>query len=295
MLKNKLSIIETGHRKTISQPCLINGYSLFSKKKCWAKILPARANFGLVFQYQNVRVRAIWSNIDQGEKEHTTTLIKNNLRIRTTEHLLAALWGLGIDDALIILSEPAIPLRDASAEYYTATLKKAGIKKIKAPRKYLVFCKKHKFKENDNDDRWAIFSPSSKLIIDSTTSFNNLIGSQRVIFRTTSQNFQKQIAWARSFFRPPINNKSDWEKLRSKIAFLPPNPRQSPIIVFNHTRYLTPLRKDDEPGRHKILDFIGDISLLGIRIKAKIKLFKPGHRFNRQIVQKLSWVLKSNK
>jgi UDP-3-O-[3-hydroxymyristoyl] N-acetylglucosamine deacetylase len=291
MLKDKIKIIEESYQTTIKNPCLIEGISFFSNKKCKAEILPANANSGLVFQYKDVKIEANFQNIDSQEKEHTTTLVKNGIKIKSTEHILASLWGLGIDNALIVLSDPSIPLRDASSEYYTDNLKKAGLQNLKAKRKEIAFSIEHKFTE-EGDDRYAIFYPSNNLTIRSTILFNNLINEQVFSFEANAKNFQKEIAWARSFLRSPINDKAAWEEIRKKLNFLPPDPKKSPIIVFDDKNYLTPLKKADEPARHKILDFIGDISLLGIRIRAKIELFKPGHRFNRHIVTELANVLK---
>jgi len=294
MLKNKIKIIKgRDFQLTLKEAVEIEGWSLYSGEKCNLEILPAPADIGLIFKTGGKEIKSCLEHINFEEKSHTTSLKKGNLKIKTVEHLLAALWGLGIDNAFINLSKPFIPFIDASAEYYVKRIQETGVKKLGKKRKYLKFKQKHKFIEK-GDDRYAIFSPAEGLKIDSTISFDNIIGTQRSIYKWDRQSFGREIAWARSFLRTELDYQGEiWRNIRKKFKLLPSNPFYSPIVVFTKDKYSMPLKTPDELARHKILDFFGDIALLGIRIEASVQLFKPGHRFTRQIVREIASFLEN--
>jgi len=143
---------------------------------------------------------------------------------------------------------------------------------------------------SSESERYAIFKPADNLSISATSVFNNIIGTQSFAHTWSPENYIKDISWARSFLNSPIesNGGEVWDRIRKGLRLLPEDPRQSPVITYTKTESLTPLKDDNEPARHKVLDFYGDISLIGLRIKAGITIYKPGHNFTREIVAAIS-------
>lgn len=276
-------------QNTINKEFIIEGLSVINQKKCQAKFLPSEANTGIVFKINNQIIPARYEYLDQSA-EHTTNLQNNHYKVISVEHLLSAIWGLGIDNIIVELSEDGIPFTDFSAKSYTESLIKAGIKNLTTNREYLVINKEFKITVHD-DDRYAIFYPNhdSNLIIDSVTDFPDPIGEQKSSFILGKDDFIKNIAWARSFMRSPLDDSgAKWQRVRTKFPFLPADPNQSPLIVYSDSEYITPIKEAKEPSKHKVLDFIGDISLLQKRIIGKVFLYKPGHKFTHAIVKELS-------
>lgn len=277
-------------QQTLVKPVKIDGKSLYKGGDCFVTINPAIEDTGLVFEIGGVQIPARFEFMKTGIDGYTTILKKGNLEIRTVEHLLSALWGSGIDNAYIKLETDQIPIIDASAETYSQTIQKSGVKKQRENRKYIVFDKEARFQLSSERDRYATFKPVDKLSISATSVFNNIIGTQSFAHTWSPKNYIKDISWARSFLNSPIesNGGEVWEKIRKGLRLLPEDPRQSPVITFTETEYLTPLKAENEPVRHKLLDFYGDISLIGMRIKADIIIYKPGHNFTREIVAAIS-------
>jgi len=279
---------------TVKDTIVLSGISFYSKKKVKAIIKPAGADTGIVFKKGDRLIPAISESIKFREDSHTTSLQKGVVTIKTIEHLMSALWGMGVDNAIIVLDEGAqIPFRDASSKYYTGEIKKVGVKTLKKKRKYLIFKKEVRFIESKDDDRYAVFKPSSGLCITSTTSFPAPIDTKTVRFTWNPEIYENDISWARSFLRAPLDDDGLlWQKLRKKFGLLPEDPIDSPVLTYNRDSFITKLLKQDEPARHKLLDFIGDIALLGVRIKADVEVYKPGHRFTRKIVRDITKELK---
>jgi len=277
-------------QKTIERTALIRGIDPYSRSICEALVKPAKENTGIIFQVNGREIPANFRFISNSETDYTTTLQKGNTKIKTVEHLLSAIWGLGIDNAVIELNQGKIPFLDAAAYSYVKILKRAGGKKQNAYRKYLIFEKEKIFPYSLDPKRYAIFKPSQKLFIEAISKFSNIIGEQKFAHKWTPNVYVRDISWARSFLNSPIleGSSEKWERIRRKIKVLPENPKLSPIIVYTEKKYITPLKAPNECVRHKVLDFYGDIALLGIRILAEIKLFMPGHDFNREIVKLIS-------
>lgn len=280
-------IIYKDLQNTINKPFVLHGLSLYSRRKCSVEFMSASEDNGVTFEYGSNIFRADFTTMRLIEDSHTTTLFSDGLEIKTVEHLLSAIYGVGVDNIHIKLSCPDIPFLDASSEIYTKSLKEVGLIQQNKLRKYLVVKEEVMFKENE-DDRYAIFKPSNEFKIISTTSFNTIIGEKTVEYTWSPQTYIDEICWARTFLRVNVDEDDVWEDIRKRIKLLPDNYNKSPIIVYTKNKFITPLKSDDEPARHKILDFIGDLSLLGIRVKGEVRLYKPGHRFTRNIVQTIA-------
>lgn len=273
-------------QQTIAKSVKILGKSLYKDKDCSALIEPAIEDTGLIFKTGGIMLPVRHRFMQSGIDGYTTILKKDDLEIKTVEHLLSALWGMGIDNALIHLDSDQIPFIDASAETYSQAIKDSGIKKQHKFRRYIVFEKETRFALSSEPDRYAIFKPSDQLSVSATSVFNNIIGRQAFAHYWTPENYFRDISWARSFLNSPIEHDGGevWNNIRKGLRLLPEDPKQSSVITYTKTEYLTPLRVDNEPVRHKILDFYGDISLIGFRIMADVTIYKPGHNFTREIV-----------
>jgi UDP-3-O-acyl-N-acetylglucosamine deacetylase len=285
----KMEIVKgEDNQETLAKTVSFWGLSL-TGKICRAVITPAPKNSGLVFMIGRKQIPARFDYLRE-TSEYTTILKSGTVEIRTAEHLLSALWGLGIDNAIIKLGTNQIPLRDASAESYTRMLQKAGRETQKERRKYLCFKGEMAFRFSQDSKRYAIFRPAKRLKIKAVSIFKNIIGRQEFTHNWSPEVYIRDICWARSFMNSPIfeSGGNIWERVRKKIPLLPQIPKFSPIIVYTKDEYITPLKAPNEPVRHKVLDFYGDIALLGIRVLADIKLFKPGHAFTREIVKKIA-------
>ncbi len=289
--RNKYDITECkkDFQRTIKRKSVIKGNSPYIKGVCKIEIVPGDVNSGIVFTTKDgLRIPSLIEYAKNDDKVHTTSLISKNIEIKTVEHLLSAVWGLGIDNANIKMHSIHLPFLDASSKGYVEQINKAGLTNQGKLRKYIRVNKKVVFKENLTDAREAIFRPSANITIKSTTSFNEPIGTKSVCFKWDETQYEKEISFARTFLRSPLDNEGKvWDYVRKLFPYIPVDPHNSPIIVYDDKKFITPLYKEDEPARHKILDFIGDISLVGYRLLANIELNLPGHRFTRQIAREI--------
>ncbi len=275
-------------QKTIAKALNFEGLSIISNKKCSAKLLPAKENEGIVFKIADEFIPADIQFVDR-DSSHTTNLIKNGKVIKSVEHFLGAIWGMGVDNAMIEINEDGIPFFDFSCKLYAQEIKKAGLISLSASRKYLIINKEIKISVPD-DDRYAVFVPSKKdfSAIKAKVEFPEPLGPSSFEFIFELDDFLEKISWARSFVRTPLDDAGDkWERIKKLYPLLPDNPANSPLIVYDKYKFITNLLTEDEPARHKIIDFLGDICLLGKRIKGEIFLYKPGHKFTYKIVDEL--------
>lgn len=285
----KLKLIEsTEKQKTIKKNFDYKGFSLFFGEKTSMTCKPGLENTGIIFCYKNVCIPAVVENVKLVDI-HTTALTKGGVDILTIEHLMAAIWGLGIDNLKIILSGNVVPTQDGSAESFVKALLKAKIVDQKETRRIVIFEEPETITQPGFENRFAKFEPSDNLTIKSSAPFAKPIGEHTIFFKDNQKAFSEDISWARTFLRSPIdlNDLSKWNGIRSVFKALPEDPKKSPIVTFTEKEFLTPLKKDDEPARHKLLDLIGDLALVGFRIHAKLTINEPGHRFTHLIAQEI--------
>jgi UDP-3-O-[3-hydroxymyristoyl] N-acetylglucosamine deacetylase/3-hydroxyacyl-[acyl-carrier-protein] dehydratase len=245
--------------------------------------------------------------------DRSTSLREDNAEIHTVEHILAAIIGAEIDNIIIEVDNIEIPILDGSAKEFSEKIKKAGIVTQQVQRKYFEIKKKVTFTDEDTGSI-LIATPSEKYEIDVEIDYNSkTLGVQNASIKKIS-NFKEYIASSRTFCflheledlldnnlvkGGDINNaivvvedeisKAKLSKL--KKAFNRPN------IQVNDGGYLNnlTLRYNNEPARHKLLDVIGDLSLVGLPIKGKITAFKPGHKNNTKFAKKLKDVMISQR
>ncbi|HEY5810356.1 MAG TPA: UDP-3-O-acyl-N-acetylglucosamine deacetylase [Povalibacter sp.] len=271
-------------QRTLKNTIRATGVGLHSGKKVLMVVKPAPADTGVVFRRtdldQIIDLPACAENV--GETTLGTTLIREGSRVATIEHLMSAFAGLGIDNAYVELSAEEVPIMDGSAGPFVFLLQSAGIDDLDAPKRFARILKPIQVEEGD---KWARFTPFNGFKVNFEIEFNHPIFKKRdqtatMDFSTTS--FLREISRARTF-----GFMRDLEFMRSKNLAL--GGTMDNAIVLDDTRVLNEegLRYEDEFVKHKILDAIGDLSLLGRSILGEFSGFKSGHALNNRLLRKL--------
>ncbi len=263
---------------TLRYPVEISGTGLHSGSESKIRILPAPADSGILFRYKDSVISAIHTN--SCNSTLCSALSDGKVRLLTVEHLLATLYALNIDNAVIELTAEEIPILDGSALIFARSLLESGIRFHSIPRKKLIIRREISFRLNDS---YAVVRPSDNLKIGYTIDFKSrLIGRQSFSTTVNPKSFIEEIAPARTFceFR-------DIEKMRS-MGLIKGGSLDNAIVV-DDMRILNekPLRFINEFVRHKILDALGDISLTGYDISGEFEFYKAGHSFNQNLVKVL--------
>jgi len=244
---------------TIANPLAISGVGLHSGQRIHMTLRPAEAGTGIVFHRaagdRTVSIEAISANVI--DTRLATVIGKGGLTVSTVEHLLATLSAFGIDNLHIDIDGPEVPIMDGSADPFVTLIKSAGIRSLPHSRKYL-----------------AIRKPM--------TVIDPCISLQHRSIKFSQELFIKEIAPARTFgFLKEV------EYLKANGFALGGSLENA--VVIGKDCILNPegLRFQDEFVRHKILDSIGDLSLVGYPILGHVKAFKAGHEINNKIVKKI--------
>jgi len=267
---------------TVLNTVCCSGIGLHTGKHCNLAIKPASPDNGIVFVREDwpkrVRVRAHIDNVVDATL--ATTLGQDGVKISTVEHLLAAFAGLGIDNADVELDAPEVPIMDGSAAPFNTLLKKAGIRLQNRVKKFVII--KRPVTVNDGD-RQATLLPSNDFKISYTIDFKNpLISNQYYLIQISNGNFEREICRARTF-----GFLKDYETLKIK-GFARGGSLENAVVV-DDGKVINEggLRFSDEFVRHKILDSIGDLSLLGGQVIGHFIGYKSGHTLNHKLIHKL--------
>ena len=272
-----------GYRqRTIRDNIGCTGIGLHSGEKVSLTIKPAPPDRGIKFIRKDLAGRhVIKANFENVVNTHMSTTIGiNGNRISTIEHLMAALFGFGIDNALIEIDGPEVPIMDGSSAPFIFLLKSVGIKVQKKPKQFIVLKKTLKVQEGN---RSICIYPSKELKISYTIDFHHpLIKNQKYVLRFSGKDFIKEISKARTF-----GFLKDVQTLRE--AGLAMGGSLDNAIVIDDFRILNEdgLRYKDEFVRHKILDFIGDLAIIGSPIIGHFVVQKSGHSLNQAMLKKL--------
>lgn len=271
-------------QRTLRNTIRATGVGLHSGDKVYMTLRPAPANTGVVFRRVDldpvVEIPARAENV--GDTLLSTTLVKGDVRVSTVEHLLSAMAGLGIDNVYVELSAPEVPIMDGSAGPFVFLIQSAGIEEQRALKQFVRI--KRPFTVKDGD-KVASFLPFNGFKVSFTIDFDHPVFRDRtghcsVDFSSTS--FVKEVSRARTFgFMHEI------EYLRSKG--LAQGGSVDNAIVVDEFRILNEdgLRYEDEFVRHKILDAIGDLYLLGYSLIGEFSAFKSGHGLNNASLRAL--------
>src|SRR5688572_2596629 len=271
-------------QRTLKNSIRASGVGLHSGKKVLMTLHPALADTGIVFRRtdlpaaEDIPARA--ENV--GETAFGTVLVKGDSKVSTVEHLLSAFAGLGIDNAIVELSAPEVPIMDGSAGPFVFLLQSAGIEQQRTPKRFVRIRKRLRVEDGD---KWAQFDPFDGFKVNFEIEFNHPVFKRRsqkasMDFSTTS--FLKEVSRARTF-----GFMRDLELLRSRNLALGGNLDNA--IVLDDYRVLNEdgLRYEDEFVKHKILDAIGDLYLLGHSLIGEFSGYKSGHALNNKLLRAL--------
>ncbi|MBT8131098.1 MAG: UDP-3-O-acyl-N-acetylglucosamine deacetylase [Gammaproteobacteria bacterium] len=268
-------------QSTLRNSIRATGIGLHTGKKVFMTLRPAAPDTGIVFRRTDLQPAVdIPARADLvGETFLGTTLTQGDARVTTVEHLLSAMAGLGIDNVYVDLSAGEVPIMDGSAGPFVFLLQSAGIEQQDAPKRFFRIRKSVRVEDGD---RWAEFHPHDGYRLEFEIEFDHPVfkrHTQRgaIDFSTTA--FLREISRARTF-----GFMSDAEKLRKKNLTLGGNMDNA--VVLDEYRVLNEdgLRYEDEFVKHKILDAIGDVYLLGRSLIGNFRGFKSGHGLNNQLL-----------
>lgn len=271
-------------QRTLKNVIRATGVGLHIGKKVYLTLRPASVNTGIIFRRVDldkpVEIKASPENV--GDTTLSTTLIRDNVRISTVEHLLSALAGFGIDNAYIDLSAAEVPIMDGSAGPFVFLIQSAGVEEQNEVKKFIRIKQKVRVEEAD---KWAMFAPFNGFKVGFTIqfshpSFTTKNSQAEIDFSTTS--FVKEVSRARTF-----GFMRDVELLRQNNLAL--GGSLDNAVVVDDYRVLNEdgLRYEDECVKHKILDAIGDLYLLGHSLIGSFKGYKSGHKLNNALLKKL--------
>tara|TARA_B100000767_G_scaffold169767_1_gene158948 strand:+ start:907 stop:2310 length:1404 start_codon:yes stop_codon:yes gene_type:complete len=308
-------ILKTLPQKTIGKPVSLEGVGLHTGAKVKLSFLPAPENTGFVFIRSDLngdnQISADVNyvvNTDRG-----TNIEKNGIKIHTSEHVLAALVGLDLDNCFIEINGPEPPIMDGSSKFFIKALEKAGIQKQKSLREEYSVTEIINYVDEETGSEITLI-PSEEYQVTTMVDFGTkVLGTQNASLETISC-FKDEISSARTFSflheleallehglikGGDLNNaivyvdtppsKTTMEKL--KKAFKKDKLSVKPNGILDN---LT-LHYSNEAARHKLLDVIGDLALVGTRIKGKVIANKPGHKVNTSFGKKLHKIIKTEK
>ena len=269
-------------QSTLSIPVSCEGIGLHSGEAVSLKIWPAPPDHGIVFVRTDLKrpelIPARCENIRS--TQNASTLGVNGTRVATVEHLLAAFYGLQIDNAVVEVQGPEIPILDGSAEPFVQMLHTAGAERQLRPRRKLVVTRPVRVEENG---KWAEIVPSDCLRVHFTISFEHpAIQDQTLEIEFSNGNFREEISPARTF-----DFLHEVETL--KAHGLAKGGSLQNAVILDDQGVINPegLRFPDEFVRHKILDTLGDLMLIGLPLKGAYRGYKSGHALNLKLVQTL--------
>ncbi len=270
------------HQRTLAKSVQVTGIGLHSGKKVVLKLNPAAPNTGICFQRTDLKKASLLKAEAQqvGATENNTTLGAGENCVHTVEHLLAALYSFGLNNVLCEIDGPEVPIMDGSSASFIFLLQEAGVSFQSQEKKFLVILETVKVEDGD---KWAQIEPASQLIIDSTIVFAHpQIKKQKFSFTFSCEDFIASIARARTF---GMLKDVDLLKRRGLIQ----GASLDNAIGLDDFSVMNPdgLRFQDEFVRHKILDTLGDVSLLGYEIAGKFTTYKSGHNLHNKLCRKI--------
>ena len=265
--------------QTIREPISFSGVGLHSGAAVKMRILPAVAGTGVCFRRVDLdgfTIEAVGRNV--ARVSYATSLMKRGVLISTTEHLLSALMGAGIDNAVVELDQLELPILDGSAKPFLDAIQSVGIKRQRRQRAYWRIEKPVELSEGD---KFLGIYPADRYSISYTIDFPRPIGLQTFDLDLTSDAYERHIAPARTFgfLRD--------ERVLRDMGLIRGASEKNAIVLTETGVKNGPLRFPDEFVRHKILDLIGDLALLGHRILGKVVANRAGHAMHTALVSRL--------
>jgi UDP-3-O-[3-hydroxymyristoyl] N-acetylglucosamine deacetylase len=274
-------------QRTLRRQVSCAGIGLHSGNKVTLTLKPAAADTGIRFRRTDVGVEIPATVQHVTSLQYATVLGRNGATVETVEHLLAALMSSGIDNVVVELDQNEVPIMDGSAAPFLYLVQEAGVKRLSAARKHLKILRPVQI--TDGDKRIAVY-PSDHFKVSYTISFDHpILRHQSRTERITEQSFAECIAAARTF---GFLKEVEWMR-QNGLAL---GGSLENAIVIGDTGVLNALRFEDEFVRHKILDAIGDLALLGYPLIGHVVAHRAGHALHTALVTELleqrdAWVL----
>ncbi|MCX8084497.1 MAG: UDP-3-O-acyl-N-acetylglucosamine deacetylase [Calditerrivibrio sp.] len=270
------------YQTTICSEISFSGIGLHSGKEITVKIYPAPADHGIQFKRGDVKNSdsVKLSPFSVYSTQLATSIKCGELPISTIEHISAAFYGMGVDNALVEVFGTEIPILDGSSYPFVKMIKEARIKQLNKKRKFI---KLHRKIVIEKDGKLIEMLPSRFMKITTQIDFDNpFIGYQKVFINITPESFERDLAPARTF-----GFKKDVEYLWS--LGLAKGGSLDNAVVIDNDKVLNPdgLRMQDELVRHKALDLLGDLSLIGYRFFGHVRAYKSGHLINNIFARSL--------
>ena len=268
---------------TIASSAAFSGVGLHGGKPVEMRLLPAPDNYGIVFQRTDlgneVFVHPLVEHVSHTRR--STEFAENGVKVRTAEHLLAALRSLGVDNVLVQLDAPEVPILDGSALPYVTALGRSGLLEQKADRIYRRV-KRHAEYRDPKSGSFVTVDPCDELVVDLTIDFKSpMVGRQQASYDDTVD-FVSQIAPCRTFcFYREI-------ALMRFFGLIKGGSLDNALVIDDRKRCILggkTLQFDNELARHKLLDLLGDFALAGAPVLGRITAYKPGHKTNTQALQ----------
>ncbi len=268
------------YQTTIERPVSTRGIGLHTAVKSELRLVPAPANTGIVFRrvdLDNFEIEAHVRNV--ARVSYATSLMKKGVLLSTTEHLLAALYSCGVDNVYVELDALELPILDGSSQPFIEMLAEAGIRRLRKRRKFLKVVKPLEL--NDGGRRIGIY-PADEFQVRCFVEYANPdVGAQEIELHVSPESFCRELAPARTF-----GFVKDFEGLR-RMGLIRGGSLENAIVLNEHGVMNGPLRFQDEFGRHKALDLIGDLALVGRPLLARVEAWKAGHALHTQLVTRL--------
>jgi UDP-3-O-[3-hydroxymyristoyl] N-acetylglucosamine deacetylase len=268
------------YQTTIERPVATKGVGLHTAVKCHLRLVPAPANTGIVFRrvdLDNFEIEAHVRNV--ARVSYATSLMKKGVLLSTTEHLLAALYSCGVDNVYIELDALELPILDGSSQPFIEMLGQAGIRRLRKRRRYLKVIKPLEVSEGGR--RIGIYPANDFRVRCFVQYAHPSVGAQEIELLVGRESFSRMLAPARTF-----GFVQDFEGLR-RMGLIRGGSLENAIVLNESGVMNGPLRFPDEFGRHKALDLIGDLALVGRPLLARVEAYKAGHALHTQLVTRL--------
>ena len=265
--------------QTVAEPLEFEGVGLHSGASVNMRVLPAPGGSGIVFRrtdLDNFEIPAIGRNV--AKVSYATSLMRQGVLISTTEHLLSALVGMGVDNVIVEVDNLELPILDGSALPYVEAFQRVGIRTQRRRREYIRVLRSIEVREGD---KFIGVYPGSGYRIDYSIDFPAPIGRQSASVDLAAEMYGAFIAPARTF-----GYKADEQRLRDMGLIRGAGPENA-IILGKNGPENGPLRFSDEYVRHKVLDLIGDLALAGRRIEGHVVAERAGHAMHTALVSRL--------
>jgi len=265
--------------QTIAESLEFTGIGLHSGAPVTMRLLPAPAGSGIVFRrtdLDNFEIAAIGRNV--AKVSYATSLMRQGVLISTTEHLLSALIGMGVDNVIVELDNLELPILDGSAQPFVEAILQVGIRQQRRQRESMRILKPVEVRDGD---KFIGVYPGSGYSIQYTIDFPAPIGRQYASVDLAAETYGSMIAAARTF-----GYKADEKRLRD-MGLIRGASEENAIVLGPKGPENGPLRFSDEYVRHKVLDLIGDLALAGRRIEGHVVAERAGHAMHTALVSRL--------